>query len=111
MPVDRGAGGRVIMAFEGARGAPYARIRREGIAVLSGDRVPQLAGVSSPVFGSSGEFIGAVTLTMPSGRLDPHTQPPHVMTAAMRITKRLGGEFPFPVPAGHADLKPATVSR
>ena len=111
MPVDRGAGGRVIMAFEGARGAPYARIRREGIAVLSGDRVPQLAGVSSPVFGSSGEFIGAVTLTMPSGRLDPHTQPPHVMTAAMQITKRLGGEFPFPVPAEQTGTKPAMVSR
>ena len=95
MPVNRGAGGRVILAFEGTRGDLYQRIRRDGIAVLSGDRVPQLAGISAPAFGPDGALVGAVTLTMPSERLDERSQPPHVMAAAQRITRRLGGEFPY----------------
>ena len=94
MPIDRGAGGRVILAFEGAAGATYDRIRTECVAVLRGDRVPELAGISSPVFGADASLVGAVTLTMPSGRLHPRTQPPFVIDAAARITGRLGGIFP-----------------
>lgn len=94
MPIGRGAGGRVILAFEGAAGETYDRIRAGCVAVLRGDRVPELAGISSPVFGADASLVGAVTLTMPSGRLDPRTQPSFVIDAAARITGRLGGTFP-----------------
>lgn len=71
LPLDRGAGGRVLLAFAGARGAPYARIRAEGVAVLDGDRVPGLTGISAPVFGTGGALVGALTLTLPSQRMNP----------------------------------------
>jgi hypothetical protein len=38
------------MAFSGARGALYDRVRAEGVAALVGDRSPELAGISAPVF-------------------------------------------------------------
>lgn len=94
MPLDSGAGGRVLLAFAGASGALYASIRRAAVAVLEGDRVPGLAGVSSPVFDAAGVLVGAVTLTMPKERLDKR-QVPHVIATAREITTRLGGEFPL----------------
>ncbi len=95
MPLTHGAGGRVLLAYTGMQGAIYERIRREQVAVLAGDRVPELAGVSSPVFDASGSLVGAVTLTMPRERLAP-PQAPHVLEAARAITARLGGRFPPP---------------
>jgi len=93
LPLDRGAGGRILSAYAGARGAMYAKIRREHLVVLTGDRVPELAGIGAPVFGADGAVAGALTLTMPNERLDlGHTQP--VLAAAQRLTTLLGGSFP-----------------
>jgi DNA-binding IclR family transcriptional regulator len=95
MPLNQGSGGRVLLAFAGVPGEPYERIRREQVAVMTGDRVPELAGVSSPVFDASGTLAGAVTLTMPRERLLP-THAGHVLRAARTLTGSLGGRFPAP---------------
>ena len=71
------------------------KLRRNRIRVLAGDRVPELAGVSSPVFDAAGALAGALTLTMPKERLAP-TQVPHVVRAARALTASLGGRFPPP---------------
>lgn len=71
LPLDRGAGGRVLLAFEGARGRVYEAIRRDGVVVMSGDRVPDLTGISAPVFGPAGRLLGALTLTLPTTRHQP----------------------------------------
>ena len=90
MPLDRGAGGRVLSAFSGAEGSLYERIRREGFVAVMGDRSPELAGIAAPVFRAGGELAGAVTLTMPSSRFTPdHVEP--VKDAARAITRRMGG--------------------
>lgn len=96
LPRDRGAGGRVLRAFAGARGDLYETIRREGVAALVGDRIPDIAGISAPVFGAAGELVGAVTLTCPSSRFDTSFRI-QVLEAARTLTETLGGEFPFPV--------------
>jgi DNA-binding IclR family transcriptional regulator len=93
MPMSRGAGGRVLRAFAGERGEIYERIRRERVAVLRGDRVPEVGGIAAPVFGIAGEVAGAVTLSMPVQRLKP-AQASSVLAAATRITRLLGGDFP-----------------
>jgi DNA-binding IclR family transcriptional regulator len=97
LPLDRGAGGHVLLAFSGAGGAKYERIRREGVLVLSGDRVPELAGISAPCFDARGCLVGAVTLTMPTGRLDAGYRHP-VVAAARAITRGLGGDAGLPAP-------------
>jgi len=90
LPLDRGAGGRVLMAFSGAKGAIYERIRREGYVALQGDRVPDLAGISAPVTGPDGKLVGALILTLPTYRYkDKHVAP--VREAAKAISARLGG--------------------
>lgn len=89
LPLDKGAGGRVLMAFSGAVGALYDQVRREGVVVLAGDRVPQLSGISAPCFDARGQLAGAVTLTMPTERLRPE-QAAHVLAAAQTISQALG---------------------
>jgi DNA-binding IclR family transcriptional regulator len=92
VPLDRGAGGRVILAFSGARGALYDRIRRDKAAALVGDRSKDLAGIAAPVFRASGEIAGAITLTMPASRFHERWIAP-VRAAAERLTRELGGSF------------------
>ena len=92
LPLDKGAGGRVLMAFSGAPGRLYEQVRREGVVVLAGDRVPQLAGISAPCFDARGDLVGAVTLTMPTERLKAGHER-HVLQAAQAISRALRGEM------------------
>lgn len=93
LPLDRGAGGHVLLAYTGAQGPLYDRIRRDGVIVLAGDRVAQLGGISAPVFDARHRLVGAVTLTMPVERLvEAHAA--HVKAAAQRICVALGGRVP-----------------
>lgn len=90
MPLDRGAGGRVLTAFSGGEGSLYERIRREGVVSVVGDRSPELAGIAAPVFRAGGELAGAVTLTMPTNRFTAaHVEP--VKEAARAISLKMGG--------------------
>ena len=68
LPLDRGAGGRVLMAFSGARGKLYNQIRKDGYVLSFGDRVTGLAGVSAPIWKGETALVGALTLTVPEAR-------------------------------------------
>jgi DNA-binding IclR family transcriptional regulator len=74
----------------GASGAVYDQIRRDGVVVLSGDRVPELTGISAPVFGADQALLGALTLTLPTARHLPELRD-RVRQAAWRLTAQLGG--------------------
>ena len=93
LPLDRGAGGRVLLAFGGARGRLYEQARRQGCITLSGDRVPGLTGISAPVWAAGGTLAGALTLTLPDQRLKPGLEAA-VRGAAQRLSERLGGGPP-----------------
>jgi DNA-binding IclR family transcriptional regulator len=92
IPLNRGTGGRVLMAFSGAKGKLFDQIRLEKVIALVGDRVPELAGISAPVFDASGQLLGAITLTLPKERfVDSHVLT--VKAAAASLTQKLGGLF------------------
>lgn len=93
LPIDRGAGARVLMAFNGAKGKLYDAIRRDRVIILEKDRSSEISGISAPVFSSGTSLAGAVTLTMPAHRLDP-AHAPLVLACAQDITRQLGGKFP-----------------
>ncbi|MDQ8032740.1 IclR family transcriptional regulator [Bordetella genomosp. 1] len=93
LPLDRGAGGRVLSAYAGANDAIARQVRREQVIVLEGDRMPELSGISAPVFGADGALAGAVTLTMPTARL-VREQAADVLAAARTLTRALGGVVP-----------------
>lgn len=93
LPLDRGTAGRILLAYSGAKGVLFDRIRSERILMLSGDRVPELASISAPVFDAMGAVPGVLTLTMPAQRfVSAHAA--HVMAAAQEITARFGGRPP-----------------
>ena len=90
LPLDRGAGGRVLMAYGGAKGRLYDKVRRDGYVMITGDRVPGLAGISAPVWRSGPELVGALTLTLPEQRLQPSFTD-ELRASAKRLTEALGG--------------------
>jgi DNA-binding IclR family transcriptional regulator len=78
LPLSRGAGGRVLLAFSDLTQLAYKpsskeakqldQIRQDGYFAAIGDRAPELAGISAPVFKGNGVLAASLTLTMPSSR-------------------------------------------
>lgn len=91
LPIDKGAGGKVLRAFEGAPGKANNLIREAMVLAIAGDRVKEISGISSPVFSTEG-LIGVITLTMPTYRFDPK-QGSIVKASAKKLTELLGGQF------------------
>jgi DNA-binding IclR family transcriptional regulator len=73
LPLDRGASGRVLMAFSGERGIGYQRIRTAGYYVSLGERDPETAAVAAPVFGVNERLVGAVGVTGHKSHFDRKT--------------------------------------
>nr|WP_315239415.1 IclR family transcriptional regulator [uncultured Albidiferax sp.] len=69
MPLDRGAPGRVILAFSGEPGEPYESIRRRGYHLSQGEREPEVSSVSAPIFGVQWRLLGSVCISGPTSRL------------------------------------------
>lgn len=106
LPLDRGAGGKVLMAFSGAKGAEADLIRKNMVYVSLGDRIADLGGVSAPVFGVGQRLIGAITVSVPLSRLDAAAIArfkPVVLRHAAALTRSLGGDaYVYPKSAGTA---------
>lgn len=92
LPLDRGSGGHVLLAFSGEPGERYERIRRDCFVALDSDRVAQLSGISAPVFDAQHRLAGAVTLTMPTERVKQGFAQ-YVMASARAVTEQLGGQW------------------
>jgi DNA-binding IclR family transcriptional regulator len=94
LPLERGAGGRVLSAFGAGNAAQrpnaeerrlYARIRADGYFAALGDRLDGVAGVSAPVFDAHGQIAAALTLTLPEYRWQ-ESHVAQVLAAARRLS-------------------------
>ncbi|MBI4195764.1 MAG: IclR family transcriptional regulator [Betaproteobacteria bacterium] len=106
LPLERGAGGKVLLAFSGAKGAEFDRIRKRMIYVSLGDRIADLGGISAPVFGLGGRLAGALTVSVPLSRFDQRAVArfePVVLSHAAALTRALGGD-----PAAYPKRKTAS---
>lgn len=63
LPLDRGAAGLVLLAFGGEEGSRFERIRRDGYVVSLGERDPDAAAVSVPLFDAHDQLLGALTIS------------------------------------------------
>lgn len=95
LPLGKGAGGRVLVAFDPELGDwvkkdrnHYARVRAAGYEALVGDRHSEIAGISAPVFRKDGELAAALTLTMPVHRYDERYVK-NVLVAARELSAQL----------------------
>jgi DNA-binding IclR family transcriptional regulator len=92
-PLKQGASGKVLVAFDGGL------MNREDKMPLwrasYGERDPETASVAVPVFGVTGEFHGALTLSGPKSRMAaPETMARNcrqLLEAACKATATLGG--------------------
>ncbi|MCG8543438.1 MAG: IclR family transcriptional regulator [Alphaproteobacteria bacterium] len=62
LPLKEGVVGRVLLAYDGAKGAIYDEIRKDGVYAAAG-REPFTASVSVPVFSKGGGLIGAIVVS------------------------------------------------
>lgn len=93
--LDRGAGGRVLLAFGDTAGEPYETIRNDHCYLSLGERDAETAGISAPVFGPLQRIVGAVGIVTPVTRMTPDQVDPFaiaVLDTAARATVRLGGD-------------------
>lgn len=93
LPLKAGSGGRVLAAFSGAEGEPYDTIRRTYHYISLGDRDPETAGMSAPVFGPGRALVGALTLAGPRSRVDAaflDRMKSPLLEAAARATRSFG---------------------
>ena len=100
IPLSGGTGARILIAYSDesiwANSAfdpkDLAQIRQQGYSALCGDRDPEVAGISAPVFQREAEqnvLVGALVLTMPASRYtERHVQV--VVRMAQRISADLG---------------------
>lgn len=94
LPLNRGAIGRVLLAFSDEPGKLYDTIRATGHHFTAGERDPQVSSIACPVFGINRCLIGCVAITGPILRLTrvmAKKHVPAVRKAAGRLSFELGG--------------------
>jgi len=102
LPLDKGAPGRVILAFSGSAGQPYEGIRERGYHISLGEREPEVASVAAPVFGLNWRLLGCMCISGPSSRLSKQKLEKHakaVIRAANQLSYALAGSRSAETPA------------
>jgi len=78
LPLDRGSGGKVLLAWAadasrfGVTPRELATVRRRGWAASVGERESGVASVSAPVFDGAGTVLAAISVSGPIDRLGQH---------------------------------------
>ena len=102
LPLDKGAPGRVILAFSGAKGEPYETIRERGFHISMGEREAEVASVAAPVFGLNWRLLGSLCISGPSSRLTKARLEKYaksVIRAANQLSYALAGSRSAATPA------------
>lgn len=91
MPLERGASGRVLLAFSGDGSKSSARIRHQGHAVSLGERDREVAAIAVPLVAGSGRLVGALAVSGLITRFDDKRQ--NALIAALEHSQlRLTGQ-------------------
>ncbi|WP_283193339.1 IclR family transcriptional regulator [Rhizobium sp. AN80A] len=94
-PLDRGAPGRVILAFNGRSGSIYDEIRKAGFHTTSGERDPQVASLAVPIFRDGQNLFGSLALTGPPDRFSDDAIRKNLeilQVAARKLSVAMGGD-------------------
>ncbi len=94
LPIGVGASSHVLLAFDGQDGERYEQIRRKLYAASFGERDPETAAVSCPVFGLHQKLAGALTVSGPRYRIEEMKVEailPVLFAHARALTQAFGG--------------------
>jgi len=103
LPIDRGAAGKVLLAFESPE-AVRSKNPPDPIATSFGERDAACAAVACPVFGPEQVLYGAISLSGPRERFKPaevRRMSKLLLSAGASATQSLGGIWPWSSPPGH----------
>jgi DNA-binding IclR family transcriptional regulator len=95
LPLQQGAGGVVLLAFSGARGARYEQARREQFALTRGERDSETAAIAAPVFGPANKLEGTLSISGPLHRFTDQavaTMRDPLRNRARLLTAEFGGD-------------------
>jgi DNA-binding IclR family transcriptional regulator len=95
LPLNVGAAGHVIRAFTGSSGANYEKVRSQMYAASFGERDPEVAAVSCPVFGLNQRLIGALAVSGPRYRIEAlgaNAMLRVLLRHACQLTNAFGGD-------------------
>jgi DNA-binding IclR family transcriptional regulator len=106
LPLNRGAPGRVILAFSGASGEPYETIRERGYHISLGEREAEVASVSAPVFSLNWRLLGSMCISGPSSRLTKAKLEKHA-----KVVIRAANQLSYALAGSKSSATPAAVSR
>jgi DNA-binding IclR family transcriptional regulator len=93
--LDKGAAGKVLLAFTGATGEAFDEVRAARHAVSLAERDSDSAGIAVPVFGVGQQLACALSLGVPLYRFNKAKFTdvlPLVMDAGRRLSDDLGGD-------------------
>lgn len=68
LPLDRGAAGRILLAYTGAADGLSVQIRRQGWYLSRGERDPEVASLGVPVLNPEKRILGVLCLSGPLSR-------------------------------------------
>ncbi|ARP81204.1 hypothetical protein CAL12_10365 [Bordetella genomosp. 8] len=94
VPLDKGAAGRVLTAFDPTM-TPPSRTPEQPYIITVGEREPDIAAIAAPVFGPQKNLRGALALSGPAARFSVELLPSmstRLLAAAADLTRRLGGD-------------------
>ncbi|MCP1500320.1 DNA-binding IclR family transcriptional regulator [Pseudomonas migulae] len=94
-PLSAGASGKILRAFGALSDSALGTIREQFWATSFGERDPETASVSVPVFNAAYDLTGALTLSGPAERFNQEkvaTACGLLLDAAARATVALGGD-------------------
>jgi DNA-binding IclR family transcriptional regulator len=106
LPLNRGAPGRVILAFSGAKGEPYESIRECGYHSSLGEREPEVSSVAAPVFTVNWRLLGSLCISGPSSRLTKAKLEKHA-----KVVMRAANQLSYALAGSRSAATPAVVSR
>jgi DNA-binding IclR family transcriptional regulator len=78
LPIDRGASGKVLLAFDGAEGAELDATRGRGFYYSEGERDQDVGAIAVPVFDQAGLLRGALSISALITRLGAEKVDPTV---------------------------------
>jgi len=80
LPLDRGAAGRVFLAYSGQAGPPYELIRKQGWCVSVGERDPEVSAIAVPVLNTKGDIIAVLSMSGLVSHFNEDRQPEFIKT-------------------------------
>ena len=94
IPLEKGGStARMMKAYVDPTNRDDDRLRAERVCTTWAERDPELCGVSSPVFGVDGRFVGVLSISAPIARRNRkwlESMKPVILAAAERVTSKLG---------------------